>query len=94
MQQHPQPPIDDASRFMSAAIDWRRVLTMTLVGIPCAVAIYAGSQQVLASSVGEIQRQLAAQHAAFTREVDQVREDVRELRRDLNDIRKDRRSTP
>lgn len=108
-QTPPTPPIDDPSRFMSTAVDWRRVLTMLLVSVPCAVAIAYGGQKVMEASLGEIQRRLDAQRAFFVdaikagdqaneqalrREVDQVRDDVRELRHELNDVRKDRGTRP
>lgn len=108
-QPAPQPPIDDPSRFMSAAIDWRRVLTMLLVSLPCAGAIAYGGQKVMEASLAEIQRRLDAQRTFFLdaikagdaanevqlrREVDQVRDDVRELRHELNDVRKDRGTRP
>lgn len=83
--------IDDPGRFMSTAIDWRRVLTAALVGIPCAVSVYAGTAKVLELRTATAEQRIeearreakegdARTAAQLQREIDAIRQDVRELR--------------
>lgn len=82
---------DPQARFLSAAIDGKRIFTGLLVGIPMAVATYWAAQKVTDYAIEDIKRRLDVQRSTFReeirasqeqqqREIDQVREDIREIR--------------
>ena len=82
---------EQTARLMSVAVDWRRVITGVLIGIPIAAATYVGSQRVTEYAMAEINRRLEVQRttmredaarfeARVQRDIDALRADVRELR--------------
>lgn len=89
--------IDDPGRFMSTAIDWRRVLTGLLVGIPCAVGLYAGTAKVLELRADSADRRLDTQRDFFLKQLEDARRETREgdarsialLQREIDAVRQD-----
>lgn len=89
--------LDDPGRFMSTAIDWRRVLTGALVGIPCALAMYTGATKVLEVRADTADRQFEAQRGDFLKQLDEARREQRDgdaraiaqLQREIDGVRQD-----
>lgn len=97
-----QPPVEDHVRFLSSAVDWRRIFTGVVIGIPIAVATYYGGQRVTDYAISEIGRRLEVQRIAakesdaqiearMQRQVDEIHADIRELRVRVDAIATNRR---
>lgn len=91
------PPLDDPGRFMSVAVDWRRVLTGLVVGVPTSLAIAYASQRVLEATVADIRRSIDAQNVELRKRIDDTARDTRDgdarvtaqLQREIDAVRAD-----
>lgn len=72
-------------------VDVRRIVTGVLIGIPLACSTYWGAQKVTEFAISDLNSRLTSQREALLieirhqqdqqrRDIDQVREDIRELR--------------
>lgn len=79
-----RPPDENAdahaAHFWSTAIDWRRILTGLVIGIPIASTTYVAGQRVTEYAIQQLDRKLDEQTATIRREIDQLHADVREIR--------------
>lgn len=86
-----QSDLHGITPFLSTAIDGRRIFTGLLIGIPMAAATYGAAQAVTDYAIQEIRSRLDTQRDALAhsiqqselqqkREIDQIRDDIRELR--------------
>ena len=87
---------DEATaRFISGAVDWKRVVTGLVIGIPMASATYYASERVTAFALANIERRLDVQRtpmrednakfeARVQRDIDVLRQDIRDLREQLH----------
>ena len=87
-----------AARFISSAVDWKRVVTGLVIGIPLAAGTYYASERVTAYAIANIERRLDVQRttmrednakfeARMQRDIDALRTDVRDLREQLHRAR-------
>ena len=92
---------DRAARFISSAVDWRHVLTGVVVGFPVMIVSAIGFQRVTEYAIAEVQRRLdvqrtttreenAKEEARSQREIDDIKQDVRDLRSRIDQMQQQR----
>jgi hypothetical protein len=81
---------EHASRFLSSAVDWRHVATGILIGAPAFLGGIIGFQRVTDFAVAALRDEGTKAEARTQRQLDEIRQDVRDLRARLDHQQQER----